>query len=98
MRGAVLHGPRDVRLEEREAPKIIEPTDAIIRLPATCVCGSELWDYRGIDSIAEPTPMGHEYCGTVAGVGRAVRTLKRGQLGIGASLASDSARRESREG
>ena len=49
MRGAVLYGPRDVRLEEREAPKIIEPTDAIIRLPATCVCGSDLWDYRGID-------------------------------------------------
>src|SRR2546430_4273119 len=87
MRGAVLHGPRDVRLEEREAPKIIEPTDAIIRLPATCVCGSDLWDYRGIDSIAEPTPMGHEYCGTVEEVGRAVRTIQRGQFVIGSVLA-----------
>src|SRR5438132_3151605 len=90
MRGAVLHGPGDVRLEEREAPKIIEPTDAIIRLPATCVCGSDLWDYRGIDSIAEPTPMGHEYCGTVEEVGRAVRTIQRGQFVIGSFFVSDN--------
>jgi hypothetical protein len=54
-----------VRLEERAAPKIIEPTDAILRLPATCVCGSDLWPYRGVDLVAEPTPMGHEYCGIV---------------------------------
>ena len=47
MRGAVLYGPRDVRFEERDAPKIIEPTDAIIRISATCVCGSDLWPYRG---------------------------------------------------
>ena len=49
MRGAVLYGPRDVRFEERDEPTIIEPTDAIIRLSATCVCGSDLWPYRGID-------------------------------------------------
>ncbi len=48
MRGAVLYGPRDVRFEERDVPKIIKPTDAIIRLSATCVCGSDLWPYRGI--------------------------------------------------
>ena len=63
MRGAVLYGPRDVRPEERDAPKIIEPTDAIIRLPATCICGSDLWPYRGVDPVARPTPMGHEYSG-----------------------------------
>ncbi len=49
MRGAVLHGPHDVRLEQRDDPTIIEPTDAIIRLSATCVCGSDLWPYRGAD-------------------------------------------------
>jgi len=90
MRGAVLYGPRDVRLEERAAPKIIEPTDAIIRLPATCVCGSDLWDYRGIDPVAQPTPMGHEYCGIVEEVGRAVTTIKRGQFVIGSFFASDN--------
>ena len=46
MTGAVLYGPRDVRFEERAAPTIIEPTDAIIRISATCVCGSDLWPYR----------------------------------------------------
>jgi threonine dehydrogenase-like Zn-dependent dehydrogenase len=49
MRGAVIYGPRDVRLEQLDDPKIIEPTDAIIRISATCVCGSDLWDYRGIN-------------------------------------------------
>ena len=65
MKGAVLFGPRDVRFVERQDPTIIEPTDAILRLSATCVCGSDLWPYRGIDSPSGPTPMGHEYCGVV---------------------------------
>jgi len=90
MRGAVLYGPRDVRLKERQAPKITEPTDAIIRLPATCICGSDLWDYRGIDPVDQPTPMGHEYCGIVEEVGHAVTTIKRGQFVIGSFFASDN--------
>lgn len=65
MKAAVLHGARDVRLEELDAPKIIEPTDAILRLSASCICGSDLWPYRGIQSTSAPTPMGHEYCGIV---------------------------------
>ena len=60
MRGTVLYAPRDVRLEQRDDPKITEPTDAIIRMTATCVCGSDLWDYRGINPVEQPTPMGHE--------------------------------------
>jgi threonine dehydrogenase-like Zn-dependent dehydrogenase len=48
MRGAVLYGPRDVRFEERPSPTIVEPTDAVIRLSVTCICGSDLWPYRGI--------------------------------------------------
>ena len=48
MRGAVMHSPGEVRVEEREAPQIVEPTDAIIRVSAACVCGSDLWPYRGI--------------------------------------------------
>ena len=77
MQGADLYGPRDVRFEKRETPKIIQPTDAIIRISAACVCGSDLWPYRGIQPIAQPTPMGHEYCGIVEEVGSAVTSVKR---------------------
>src|SRR6266702_3543989 len=70
MRGAVLYGPKDLRFEERETPAIIKPTDAIIRISAACVCGSDLWPYRGIQKIAQPIPMGHEYCGIVEEVGK----------------------------
>src|SRR5881628_1779233 len=90
MRGAVLYGPRNVRLEEREAPKIVKPTDAIIRMAVTCVCGSDLWDYRGINPITQPKPMGHEYCGIVEEVGRAVTAIKPGQFVIGSFFASDN--------
>src|SRR2546430_3585895 len=90
MRGAVLYGPRDVRFEERETPKIVKPTDAIIRISATCVCGSDLWPYRGIQPIAQPTPMGHEYCGVVEEVGPAVTSIRPGQFVIGSFFASDN--------
>ncbi|MFL5576345.1 MAG: zinc-dependent alcohol dehydrogenase family protein [Gemmatimonadaceae bacterium] len=90
MRVAVLYGPRDVRVEERPDPSIIEPTDAIIRLPVTCICGSDLWPYRGIDVPGQPTPMGHEYCGIVEEVGSAVRNVRPGQFVVGSFFASDN--------
>ncbi|MGA3091308.1 MAG: zinc-dependent alcohol dehydrogenase family protein [Terriglobales bacterium] len=90
MRGAVLYGPRDVRFEERETPKIVNPTDAIVRISATCVCGSDLWPYRGIQPIGQPTPMGHEYCGIVEEVGQVVTSIKVGQFVIGSFFASDN--------
>src|SRR5881409_888471 len=90
MRGTVLYGPRDVRFEERDTPTVIKPTDAIIRISATCVCGSDLWPYRGLQPINEPTPMGHEYCGIVEEVGSAVRSIKPGQFVIGSFAASDN--------
>src|SRR6267143_1871836 len=90
MRGTVLYGPRDVRFVERDAPRIVKPTDAIIRISATCVCGSDLWPYRGIQPIAQPTPMGHEYCGIVEEVGSAVTSIKPGQFVIGSFFASDN--------
>lgn len=90
MRGAVLYGANDVRFEERPDPGIVEPTDAIIRVSATCVCGSDLWSYRGINPISEPTPFGHEYCGMVEEVGRAVKTVRPGQFVIGSFFASDN--------
>jgi len=90
MRGTVLYGPRDIRFEERPEPQIIEPTDAIIRTSATCVCGSDLWPYRGIDPVTEPRPMGHEYCGIVEEVGGAVRKIKPGQFVVGSFFSSDN--------
>ncbi|HEV2405886.1 MAG TPA: zinc-dependent alcohol dehydrogenase family protein [Ktedonobacterales bacterium] len=90
MQGVMLYGPRDVRVEERPDPTIIEPTDAIIRLPATCVCGSDLWPYRGIEPVNRPRPMGHEYVGIVEEVGRAVRVIKPGQFVVGSFFASDN--------
>ena len=90
MRGTVLHGPRDIRFEERAAPSVVKPTDAIVRITATCVCGSDLWPYRGINQVTEPTPMGHEYCGIVEEVGKSVRSIKPGQFVIGSFFASDN--------
>jgi threonine dehydrogenase-like Zn-dependent dehydrogenase len=90
MKGAVLYGPRDLRFEERDDPRIIKPTDAVIRIAAACVCGSDLWPYRGIQRTAQPTPMGHEYCGTVEEVGSEVRFIRPRQFVIGSFFASDN--------
>jgi threonine dehydrogenase-like Zn-dependent dehydrogenase len=86
----MLYGPRDIRFEEREAPKIIEPTDVILKLSATCICGSDLWPYRGISPVTEPMPMGHEYCGIVEEIGKAVKSVKPGQFVIGSFATSDN--------
>jgi threonine dehydrogenase-like Zn-dependent dehydrogenase len=90
MRGAVMYAPGDVRVEERPDPAIINPTDAIIRLAATCVCGSDLWCWRGTDPVTQPTPMGHEYAGIVEEVGPAVHNVRPGQFVIGSFMASDN--------
>ena len=90
MRGAVLYKPGDVRFEERPDPNVTEPTDAIIRIAATCVCGSDLWPYRGLQPVPEPTPMGHEYCGVVEEVGRAVKSVRPGQFVVGSFTTSDN--------
>ncbi|MDH6242492.1 zinc-dependent alcohol dehydrogenase family protein [Mycobacterium sp. OTB74] len=90
MRGAVLYGKDDVRFEQLPDPTIVEPTDAIVRTAATCVCGSDLWHYRGINPApSKPTPFGHEYCGVVEAVGDAVTTVKPGDFVIGSFFASD---------
>jgi len=89
MRAAVLHAPGDVRYEQQDDPEIIQPTDAIIRISATSVCGSDLWDYRGINPATRPGPIGHEYCGIVEAIGADVTTIKPGQFVIGSFFASD---------
>jgi len=90
MRGTVLHAPGDVRVEHRDDPAILQPTDAILRVTAACVCGSDLWDYRGVNQVTQPTPMGHEYVGIVEEVGGEVTTLRPGQFVVGSFWASDN--------
>jgi threonine dehydrogenase-like Zn-dependent dehydrogenase len=90
MRGAVFYARHDVRIEDRPDPRIVEPTDAIIRLSATCICGSDLWPYRGIEAIDAPAPMGHEYVGIVEEVGSDVQTIKPGQFVVGSFFTSDN--------
>ncbi len=90
MLGTFLHGARDVRFEERPEPVILKPTDAIIRLSATCICGSDLWPYRGLNEVKAPMAMGHEYCGIVEEVGSAVTSVRRGQFVIGSFCTSDN--------
>jgi threonine dehydrogenase-like Zn-dependent dehydrogenase len=90
MKGAVLYGPRDVRFEDRPDPTIVAQTDAIISLSVTCICGSDLWPYRGANPVKEPAPMGHEYCGIVEDVGTEVTNVRKGQFVIGSFFASDN--------
>ncbi|MDO3650439.1 zinc-dependent alcohol dehydrogenase family protein [Nocardia mangyaensis] len=89
MRGVVMFAPGDVRVIDREDPQIVEPTDAIIRLTATCICGSDLWPYRGIEPV-EHTLMGHEYVGIIEEVGADVRTMKVGDFVVGSFCISDN--------
>ncbi|GAB3993330.1 zinc-dependent alcohol dehydrogenase family protein [Nocardioides marmoraquaticus] len=90
MRATILHGPGDVRVEDRDRPTILKPTDAIVRLSAACVCGSDLWPYRGVDATTDSVPMGHEYVGIVEEVGSEVREVEVGQFVVGSFFASDN--------
>ncbi|NHU45547.1 zinc-dependent alcohol dehydrogenase family protein [Rhodococcus sp. A14] len=89
MRGVVMYAPGDVRVVERQDPKIIEPTDAIIRITATCICGSDLWPYRGVEPV-DHTLMGHEYVGVVEDIGAAVQTVSVGDFVVGSFAISDN--------
>ena len=89
MPGVIMHAPGDVRVEERDMPKIVAPTDAIIKLAATCICGSDLWPYRGAEPVRDQ-PMGHEYVGTVTEVGADVTSVHVGDFVIGSFMASDN--------
>ena len=90
MRGVIMHAPGDVRVDEVDKPVIVAPTDAIIRVTAACICGSDLWPYRGIEPVHAPTPMGHEYIGIVEEIGDDVRDIRIGDLVVGSFVASDN--------
>jgi threonine dehydrogenase-like Zn-dependent dehydrogenase len=85
-----MHAPGDVRIEDVEKPTIIEPTDAIIRVTAACICGSDLWPYRGVEELNGPTQMGHEYIGIVEEIGDQVSDIKVGDFVVGSFVASDN--------
>ncbi|MEU6030302.1 zinc-dependent alcohol dehydrogenase family protein [Streptomyces tauricus] len=90
MRGAVIHAPGDIRFESLDDPKILHPTDAIIRTAVTCVCGSDLWPYRGAEPTEDAHPMGHEYVGFVEEVGSEVTAVQPGQFVVGSFATSDN--------
>lgn len=90
MLATMLYAPGDVRVEQRDEPVIQKSTDAIIRLTATCICGSDLWPFRGHNDVSSPMAMGHEYCGVVVAVGSDVKTVKPGQFVVGSFVLSDN--------
>ncbi|MET9724438.1 alcohol dehydrogenase catalytic domain-containing protein [Streptomyces zaomyceticus] len=80
MRAAVMYGAGDVRVEDRPDPKIVQPTDAVVRVVASCVCGSDLWPYQSMPATGASHPMGHEFLGIVEETGSDVTGLKAGDL------------------
>ncbi|TWS25724.1 zinc-dependent alcohol dehydrogenase family protein [Tsukamurella sputi] len=89
MRGVVMHAPGDVRVQDRPDPIIEQPTDAVIRVTASCICGSDLWPYRGAEPVHD-APMGHEYIGVVEQVGGDVKDIQVGDYVVGSFVASDN--------
>lgn len=82
MRATVIHAPRDIRLQDVPDPVVQRPTDAVVRVVAACVCGSDLWSYRGVRDVPQPARIGHEFVGVVEEVGADVRTVRPGQFVI----------------
>lgn len=89
MRSTMMYGPRDIRVEDAAEPELQRPTDAVVRIVATCVCGSDLWPYRGLDPLSFPHFMGHEFVGVVEQVGEDVRSVNAGDFVIAPFAISD---------
>ena len=98
MKATFLYAPGDIRVEERPDPVILAPTDAIVRVTAACVCGSDLWPYRGVRPIHGPQLMGHELVGLVEEVGTEVTTVKPGDFVISPFTFSDNTCQSCRAG
>ncbi|MEA2273831.1 MAG: hypothetical protein QOI98_2539 [Solirubrobacteraceae bacterium] len=88
MRAAVFNEPRSIGVAERPDPVIAEPTDAVVRVVLACVCGSDLWYYRG-ETPFDPGPIGHEFVGVVEDVGADVRNVSKGDFVISPFAFSD---------
>jgi threonine dehydrogenase-like Zn-dependent dehydrogenase len=85
----MIHAPGDIRVEELPHPEILNPTDAVVRVVAACVCGSDLWPYRGVRPTKTPHGIGHELVGVVEAVGEDVKTVKPGDFVISPFSISD---------
>ncbi len=91
MRATFLDAPGEIRVGDTAEPTLEQPTDAIVELSASCICGSDLWSYRGINTHSgEPTRIGHEYCGIVTEVGADVTSIKVGQFVVGGFFTCDN--------
>jgi len=89
MKATLIYGEHDIRFETVPDPQILRPTDALVRVVASCVCGSDLWRYRGIMPVKEPTRIGHEFVGVVEEVGHEVTTVRPGDFVIAPFVVSD---------
>jgi threonine dehydrogenase-like Zn-dependent dehydrogenase len=98
MKATVMHSAGDVRVEQVPDPKIIEPTDAILRVTQACICGSDLWPYASMEPSETGQSMGHEAIGVVEDIGAEVRNLKRGDLVVMPFAISDGTCAFCREG
>jgi len=90
MKATTIYAARDVRIEDQPDPTILKPTDAIVKVVAACVCGSDLWYYRGDNPIKDPFRIGHEFVGIVQEVGSEVRSLHAGDFVIAPFMYSDN--------
>ena len=89
MKATVMYAAGDVRVEHVPDPRLIEPTDAIVRITLACICGSDLWPYKKMKPSDRGQRMGHEFIGLVEDIGAAVRTVKRGDVVVAPFLWSD---------
>jgi threonine dehydrogenase-like Zn-dependent dehydrogenase len=90
VKATTIHAPFDIRLSEVDAPSILAPTDAIVRITASCICGSDLWPYRGENDITAGARIGHEFVGIVEETGSEVSTVRRGDFVIAPFMFSDN--------
>ena len=89
MKATVMYGAGDVRVETVPDPRIVEPTDAVLRVTRACICGSDLWPYKEMERTETGQRMGHEFFVVVEAVGADVRTVKRGDLVVAPFAISD---------
>ncbi|RKN44986.1 zinc-binding dehydrogenase [Streptomyces hoynatensis] len=98
MRATLMYGAGDVRVENVPDPVVSLPTDALVRIAASCICGSDLWPYGSMQPQDRPVRMGHEFIGIVEDIGSEVTTLRRGDLVVAPFAVSDNACPFCREG
>ncbi len=89
MRATVMYGAHDVRVETVPDARLIEPTDALVRITRACICGSDLWPYNSMEPSTTGNRMGHEFIGLIEAVGSEVRTVKKGDLVVAPFAWSD---------